>query len=46
MSDRAECQIIGRWRILEADQWDRDYLDLIDPAFVAFAPMDTVRAKA
>jgi hypothetical protein len=36
MSDPAECQIIGRWRILEADQWDRDYLDLIDPAFISF----------
>src|SRR5687768_15004038 len=36
MSERAECQIIGRWRILESDQWDRDYLDLIDPAFIAF----------
>jgi hypothetical protein len=37
MSDRAECQIIGRWRILEADQWDRD------PAFIAFDTM--VRAN-
>ena len=37
MSEPAQCQIIGRWRILESDQWDRDYLDLIDPAFIAFA---------
>ena len=36
VSDQAECQIIGRWRILESDQWDRDYLDRIDPAFIAF----------
>jgi hypothetical protein len=36
MSDPAECQIIGRWRIVEADQWDRNYLDLVDPAFIAF----------
>src|SRR5215208_2488757 len=36
MSDRAECRIIGRWQSLESDQWDRDYLDLIDPAFIAF----------
>jgi hypothetical protein len=26
------CQIIGRWRIVEADLWDRDYLDLVEPA--------------
>jgi hypothetical protein len=34
MSDSAECQIIGRWRILEADKRNRDYFDLIDPAFI------------
>lgn len=26
------CRIIGRWRIVEADLWDRDYLDLVQPA--------------
>jgi hypothetical protein len=26
------CRIIGRWRIVEADLWDRDYLDLVEPA--------------
>src|SRR5215207_1657632 len=36
MSDPAECQIIGRWRILEADQCDREYLDLVEPAFIRF----------
>jgi hypothetical protein len=25
-------QLIGRWRIVEADLWDRDYLDLVEPA--------------
>jgi hypothetical protein len=24
--------IVGRWRIVEADIWDRDYLDLCGPA--------------
>jgi hypothetical protein len=24
--------VVGRWRILEADLWDRDYLDLCGPA--------------
>ncbi|RWL75898.1 MAG: hypothetical protein EOR69_31145 [Mesorhizobium sp.] len=28
----AGCQLIGRWRIVEADIWDRGYLDLGGPA--------------
>ena len=28
------CKIIGRWRIVEADIWDRDYLDLVEPAHI------------
>ena len=36
MTDQAECEVIGRWRIVEADQWDRDYLDLVEPAFIRF----------
>jgi hypothetical protein len=28
--------IVGRWRIVEADLWDRDYLDLSGPASIAF----------
>jgi hypothetical protein len=32
MSEPADCQIIGRWRIVESDVWDRDYLDLVEPA--------------
>ena len=34
MSAPAGCQIIGRWRIVEADLWDRDYLDLVAPASI------------
>ena len=26
----AGCKLIGRWRIVEADMWDRDYLDHAD----------------
>jgi hypothetical protein len=37
MSASAVCQLIGRWRIVEADLWDRDYLDLVEPAYIAFA---------
>ena len=28
------CKLIGRWRIFEADIWDRDYLDLDGPAMM------------
>jgi hypothetical protein len=28
----ANCRLIGRWRIVEADIWDRAYLDLCGPA--------------
>jgi hypothetical protein len=37
MSAAAGCELIGRWRIVEADLWDRDYLDLVDPAHMTFA---------
>lgn len=26
------CRVIGRWRIVAADLWDRDHLDLCGPA--------------
>jgi hypothetical protein len=32
MSGPTQCKIIGRWRIVEADLWDHDYLDLVEPA--------------
>ena len=32
MKAPADCRLIGRWRIVEADLWDRDYLDLSGPA--------------
>jgi hypothetical protein len=34
MTAPADCQLIGRWRIVEADLWDRDYLDLDGPATI------------
>ena len=34
MSASAGCQLIGRWRIVEADLWDREYLDLCGPAAI------------
>jgi hypothetical protein len=30
----AGCQLIGRWRIVEADLWDRGYLNLGGPAMI------------
>ena len=32
MTGADTCEIIGRWRIVGADLWDRDYLDLVEPA--------------
>jgi hypothetical protein len=26
--------LVGKWRIVEADLWDRDYLDLVEPASI------------
>jgi NAD+ dependent glucose-6-phosphate dehydrogenase len=28
--------LLGRWRIVEMDVWDRDYLDLVEPAYIEF----------
>ena len=34
MSAPANCELVGRWRIVEADIWGRDYLDLCGPATI------------
>jgi hypothetical protein len=36
MSASAGCQLVGKWRIVKADLWDSDYLDLVEPAHIAF----------
>ena len=36
MSASAGCQLIGKWRIVKADLWDRDYLDMVEPAHITF----------
>ena len=41
MSPATDCELIGRWRIDEADIWDRDYLDLVEPAYMSFATNGT-----
>ena len=35
MSGPATCEIVGRWRIVAADTWDRAYLDLSGPAHLS-----------
>jgi hypothetical protein len=34
MSAASNCHLIGRWRIVEADLWDRGHLDLVEPAMM------------
>jgi hypothetical protein len=34
----ANCRLIGRWRIVEADLWDRTHLDLCGPAALTITP--------
>ena len=34
ISAPANCKLVDRWRIVEADIWDRDYLDLSGPATI------------
>ena len=34
MSAAATCPVVGRWRIVGSDIWDRDYLDLVGPAYI------------
>jgi hypothetical protein len=36
MSAAAGCQLLGKWQITKADIWDRDYLDLVQPAYIEF----------
>lgn len=36
MTAPMNCLLLGRWRIVEADLWDRAYLDLVEPAYVHF----------
>lgn len=35
MSAASNCRLIARWRIVEADLWDRGYLDTVEPVTIA-----------
>ncbi|PWC56524.1 hypothetical protein [Azospirillum sp. TSO22-1] len=36
MTAARRCKVLGKWRLTEADQWDRAYLDLVEPAYIRF----------
>lgn len=36
MTAARRCKVLGKWRFIEADQWDRAYLDLVEPAYIRF----------
>ena len=36
MSRRAASPLIGKWRITKMGLWDKDYLDMVEPASIEF----------
>ena len=32
MTRPGRCRLVGKWHIVEADLWDADHLDLVEPA--------------
>ena len=36
MTHRKPSAVLGKWRIVETDQWDADYLDMVEPAYFQF----------
>ena len=38
MKAPANCRLIGRWRIVESDLWDRAHLNLCGPATLTITP--------
>ena len=34
-------QYIGTWRIIDMDEWDQDYIDLIVPGYISFGHNDS-----
>jgi hypothetical protein len=28
--------IIGRWRVIEMEQWDKEFIDMVEPGFISF----------
>lgn len=38
---RPASQLAGRWRITDMEEWDRDAIDLVGPAFIEFTDGDS-----
>jgi hypothetical protein len=38
MTGRKRHALIGRWRIVEMDLWDADYIDMLGPGHIQFDP--------
>lgn len=36
MADLSRHPLLGRWRIVEMELWDADFLDLVQPATISF----------
>ncbi len=36
MTRAASSPVTGKWRIVEMELWDNDFLDLLEPAYIAF----------
>ena len=36
MTRRGRRQLIGKWRIVEMDLWDADYIDMLGPGHIQF----------
>ncbi len=36
MASELDCALIGKWRIVTADLWGREFLDLIESAYITF----------
>lgn len=36
MTKKGRNSILGKWRIVETDLWDKDYLDMLGPARITF----------
>jgi hypothetical protein len=34
MTAPMDCRLVGRWRIVQSDLWDRAHLDLVEPAMM------------
>ena len=38
--DQEEAAILGRWRIIDMEQWEQDFIDAEMPGFIRFDPDD------